>query len=102
MAQFVESKLDDGRCVLRLIGDVDIASADELLAAGRRALENASALEVDFSALAFIDSSGLGSLVRIRNEASEQSKALVLRHLSGATERLFEVTGLDQVFDIES
>jgi anti-anti-sigma factor len=101
MPDFIESAPEDGLCVLSLVGEVDIATADELVEAGRRCLDRADRVELDLSGLTFIDSSGLGALVRIRNEAAEQAKSMVLTHVSAAAARLLQITGLDQAFTIQ-
>jgi anti-anti-sigma factor len=101
VTDFVESTPQDGLCVLSLFGDVDIAAADDLVEAARRCLDRADAVELDLSGLSFIDSSGLGALVRIRNEATAQAKSLVLTHVSAPTQRLLQITGLDKAFDIQ-
>lgn len=88
---------------LRLSGEVDIAAVQDVLAQASRCLETRpSTLEVDLGAVTFIDSSGLGALVRIRNEAGRQGTTVVLVNLSPSSRRLLEVSGLDQVFEIGS
>ena len=57
---------------LLLSGEIDIASADALRNAGARAVDSlgpSDRLDVDLSGVTFIDSSGLGALVSIRNAA---------------------------------
>jgi anti-sigma B factor antagonist len=77
---------------------VDISAADELVNAARRCLDRAASVELDLGGLTFIDSSGLGALVRIRNEAAERAKSLVLTNVSATADRLLQVTGLDKAF----
>jgi anti-anti-sigma factor len=88
---------------LPVSGEVDLASIGDLIAAARACLAAApSVLEVDLAEVTFIDSSGLGALVRIRNEAVERGVQLVLVHLPPAVTRLFEVSGLDQALEIRA
>jgi anti-sigma B factor antagonist len=101
VADFVESTaVDGGPCVLELIGDVDITASEELVDRARACLGRAPSLELDLGALTFIDSSGLGALVRIRNEARGEEKPLVLTNVNERTARLLRITGLDKSFDV--
>lgn len=86
---------------LRLSGDVDIAAVGDVLRAADLCLDTGlPVLEVELSEVTFIDSSGLGALVSIRNKARDQGTRVVLVNLSGASRRLLELSGLDQVFEI--
>jgi len=101
VSEFIESRADDGHCVLAVKGDVDIAVADEFFSAALACLDGTDVLELDLSELRFIDSSGLGALVRVHKRAVEQGGRLVLSHVSESVHRLLRITGLDLVFDIE-
>ena len=88
---------------LILSGEIDIASADDLRAAGARALGSLGSqdtLAVDMSDVTFIDSSGLGALVSIRNAADASDQSISLRIVSPTIIRLFELTGLRDSFTI--
>ena len=88
---------------LILSGEIDIASADQLRAAGARALGSLGSqdtLAVDMSDVTFIDSSGLGALVSIRNAADASDQSISLRIVSPTIIRLFELTGLRDSFTI--
>lgn len=99
MAVFVPSVGPDGHATLSLSGEVDIAAVDELLAAARSCLDQATnAIVLDLGAVTFIDSSGLGALVRVRNLAAERDLAIELIHVPRSVQRLFDLTGLESVF----
>ncbi|MCW2784397.1 MAG: anti-sigma-factor antagonist [Marmoricola sp.] len=99
MAEFVTRVPADGACSLALSGEVDIASVDELLTAAHACLDtDVRVLEIDLGEVTFIDSSGLGALVRIRNEAAALGKDLVLVRVTPAAERILAVTGLSDLF----
>lgn len=90
---------------LLLSGEIDIASADDLRAAGARVIESlgsADQLDIDMSGVTFIDSSGLGALVSIRNAADEAGLTISLVIDSPTIIRLFELTGLRDSFTIVS
>ena len=72
--------------------------ADEFIGVAQTCLEQSSGIGLDLGDVTFIDSSGLGVLVRLRKEADAQSKPFSLVNVSPSVERLLEVTGLDDVF----
>ena len=85
--------------VLHVSGEFDIASIDEFLAHSRRALTAAeSVLVVDFDGVTFIDSTGLGALVRIQQEARRTGKGLELTHVRREVRRVLDLTGLSELF----
>ena len=57
-------------------------------------------LTVDLSRVTYIDVSGLATLVEASRIAHQQGTRLVLTGLQGQTRYLFEVSHLDQLFDI--
>ena len=99
MAQFSQSTLDDGTAVLSVTGDVDLAEADAFVEAARECLARARGVDLDLSGVTFIDSSGLGALVRLRNDAAALAKPLHLANVSRSVDRLLQVTGLDDSFE---
>jgi anti-anti-sigma factor len=100
VATFEEGTRDDGGCVVRLGGEIDLAVADELVTVILGCFDRADDVEVDFGGVTFIDSSGLGALVRVRNEATARGKRLSLVDVGRPTTRLLEITGLLDAFDI--
>lgn len=102
MAQFVQSSLADGLTVVRVVGEVDLAVVEDLRAAVRPCFSVSDAVEVNLSAVEFIDSSGLGALVQLMKEAERQDVSFTLTGVRPSTYRLFELTGLTSVFDIRS
>lgn len=91
-----------GQIVLGISGDLDLASADELLRNATDELNKTDlkTLVLDLSEVTFIDSTGISTLVAIRNAASTQSLNLVLRRPAPRVRRLIEITNLDTVFEI--
>ena len=102
MAQFSGETRGDGLCVVRAAGDIDIAAAEEFLEVVRDVLSRCTAVEIDLGHVTFIDSSGLGALVRLRKEADANEISLCLTNVSAATDRLLRLTGLIEFFDIRT
>jgi anti-sigma B factor antagonist len=60
--------------------------------------EGASQVIVDCSALGYISSVGLTTLIRLHKRAAERGGHVKLAHVSRALARLLTITRLDQVF----
>jgi anti-sigma B factor antagonist len=98
MAEFATSTGPDSTAVLAVSGDLDIAGVDEFLDHGERLLRSGvPALEVDLADVTFIDSSGIGALVRLWKAASD-GQQLRLRHVPRSVSRVLELTGLTDMF----
>lgn len=98
MAHFAQEPQGNGTTVLSVSGEIDLAVADEFMGVARTCLELNGGIGLDLGQVTFMDSSGLGVLVRLRKEADGQSKSFTLVGVSPSVERLLEVTGLDNVF----
>jgi anti-anti-sigma factor len=93
----------DGERTLHVDGELDIASAAELRSAGDSAFADPSvtAVRVDLRGVTFMDSTGLGVLIGLRNGAETAGKDLVLTDPSPTVSRLLELSGLLKVFRVE-
>jgi anti-sigma B factor antagonist len=89
----------DGCAVLTVIGEVELEYADQLVETALATIttEAHQALHIDLSQVTFIDSTGLGALIRIRNATGD---ALALLNPSRQVIRLLELTGLSDIFTI--
>ena len=85
----------DGRAVLTFVGEIDMASS-ELMAEAFERLEQGAPTTVvlDLSQVGFIDSSGLRLIVAERAALAERGASMSLGGLSGAAQRVLELTGL--------
>jgi anti-anti-sigma factor len=103
MTEFVMKRADGERRLLAVSGEVDIATVEEFLTEADACLgDGVEVCEIDLGAVTFIDSSGLGALVRIRNTAHDRGKAVLLTNVPDSVTRLFEVTGLAEAFGVGS
>jgi anti-anti-sigma factor len=87
---------------LRLAGELDLSTADAFRTAGLGALDDPGAqrLLIDMSGVQFIDSTGVGVLVELRNAAQPLGRALVIAEPSDRVREVLQLTALDGVFDI--
>ena len=92
---------DERSTVLVLKGELDVASATELVAA----VEQLRPLEfppvLDLGAVTFIDSAGLRGLLTVRDEVLRETGApLCLRAVTAEQRTLFELSGLRDAFEV--
>jgi anti-sigma B factor antagonist len=95
-----QHKLADGKTVLEIEGDLDLASAPNLkwaLADLQEAGEKS--LIVDLGGVSFIDSTALGVLVGAQRGLDVGARLLLICSEPNVL-RIFELTGLDGMFDI--
>ena len=81
-----------------LAGELDLATAPQVRAAGQAALgAGADRIVFELGGLEFMDSSGLRVLLEIASDASVR-----LRDASGAVRRVIESTGVETILKLES
>lgn len=96
-----ESDVGDVTRVLDVTGEIHVSTAPEFserlnaaIAVGR------TKLVLDFSAVAFIDSTGLSVLLNALRRITRRDGALALVCTNPTVLRLFEITRLNSTFDI--
>ncbi len=86
--------------VIALSGDVDLEHAAKTRQMLLDAIDGTTDLLVDLSAVTYIDSSGIASLVEALQAAKNIGTTLGLVALSTQALRVFELARLDKVFSI--
>jgi anti-sigma B factor antagonist len=81
--------------VVTVSGELDVASS-QLLERELAKLQTASMVIIDLRALTFVDSTGLGVLVRAHQRAQEEDRCVGLVRGNGQVSRLLTLTGLDE------
>lgn len=89
----VDVKPAAGGTIVTVTGELDVASS-QTLEQELATLQGAALIVVDLRGLTFIDSTGLGVLVRAHQLAREQSRHLALVPGDGQVQRLLSLTGL--------
>jgi anti-anti-sigma factor len=79
---------------LHLHGELDLASASDLMASASLLVYDASELVLDLGGVDFIDSTGLNVILRLRELCRNHYCRLVLAAPSHQVRRLLEVTAL--------
>jgi anti-sigma B factor antagonist len=91
--------------VLRVGGEVDVASAAELRDCLHQVIQaRPGRLVVDLGQVGFIDSVGLGVLVAAHRRLRSLGEGSVMQVVcaDGLTQRILRVTGLDRVFPVHA
>lgn len=98
----IESKRLEGNIgLITITGEVDVYTSPRVRSAMLEHLDNGcTSLIVDLSAVDYLDSSGLGTLVAGLKRSKEHGGQVILVSPKPRIVRVLEVTGLDQVFSI--
>jgi anti-sigma B factor antagonist len=81
-------------------GEIDVLTSPQLQTSLDEALLIGSDIVVDLTAVSFMDSTGLGVLVRSLKKAQDNASDLRLVVKRSSVLRVLEITGLDEVFSI--
>ncbi len=97
-----EAGPEPGTWVLRASGEIDVATSPELRRELHQLVDRKGAIVVDLHDVTFIDSSGLGVLVGTLKRMRERDpdEALVLEGLQDPVRKVFDITGLTELFAI--
>ena len=94
-------KSENGAVVLAITGEVDLHASPKLRAELRAILaEKTGLLLIDFTAVEYIDSSGLATLIEYVREASGRGGKLALFGLKPKVRTIFDLVRLNELFVI--
>lgn len=92
---------DAAAVVVRVAGEIDLASEEDFATALGTALAGqAPLILVDLSEVTFLGSAALHVLLEANRDAEKQRRALRVAHGGSFAARVLEVTGLDQVLAV--
>lgn len=92
---------EGGQLVVYVNGEIDIYTSEEF----KRKLNEAAELGnvciiVDCGGLQYIDSTGLGIFVGVFKKLKQQNRNIKIINLKDSIKKLFSITSLDKLFDI--
>ena len=97
----IDVQRSEGRCTVRLDGDIDMSTAPVLRKALLEVIETpVERLLIDLGGVGYIDSSGVGTIVELRRRIDRSGSDLVLTGLQERVRSVFEITKLDKFFTI--
>ena len=100
----VDVAVEGGDAVVTVRGELDVLTAPFLWERMEPILPGVTgALVFDFADLGFIDSMGLGVIVRAQSRLRgvEPARQVVVRHANAHARKVFEITGLDRILRLE-
>jgi anti-sigma B factor antagonist len=93
----LEVESNDGLRTIRLAGELDLASAAPVEAAVEEGLaDSGSRLVIDFSALTFIDSTGIAILVAAMGDERGAGRLGFVPSSAPAVTRVLQLTGVEE------
>ena len=99
---FIKSEIVDNRIHIILQGTIYVEDAKEMTEKLVALIEaGQTRLLIDLSQVEYIDSSGLGMLIRIQKIAVRNGGNVVLKGVQGLVRELFEMTRLTAIFTIQ-
>ena len=99
---FIKSEIVDNRIHIILQGTIYVEDAKEMTEKLVALIESGQTrLLIDLSQVEYIDSSGLGMLIRIQKIAFRNGGNVVLKGVQGLVRELFEMTRLTALFHIQ-
>lgn len=100
----LDTRHEGARTVVSLNGDLDLATVPGLCDTALSELGNPDChlLVLDLAQLTFIDSTGLGCFIDLRNQARSAGKSVELASVPATARRTFHIAGLAEVFGLEN
>jgi anti-sigma B factor antagonist len=91
---------ETGNDVLVVNGDVDLATAQQFVAAAQAWATSGTQgpVRLDLRGVTFLDSTGISALLEIRRTAAESGTAVVVVGQSAAVDRVLAVAGIADLF----
>jgi anti-sigma B factor antagonist len=86
---------------LAVSGKLSAATAEEFGAAVDAVVEETGALVLDFAGVTYLASAGLRVLIGANKKLKAKGGSLLILHVGEAIQEVFDITGLDDVFDIQ-
>lgn len=96
----VDLRKEEETLFVDLQGDLDISSNKELKEKVN-SVEGVKKIIINCENLSYVDSTGLGAFISIYKHIKEKGEGLVIRGLKPHIKKIFLITDLDKVFEIE-
>ncbi len=98
----IDDLKDGDSSILKLSGEIDAYTAPRLKEHLLNLIEENKEVQVDMQQVNYMDSTGLGVFISALKTSKEVDKTFKLINLQDNVYRLFNITGLNEVIDIEN
>ena len=94
---------ENGKIIVRLIGDVFVEQGDELMSAFNSILQKEpNSIIIDMSELKSISSSGIGKIVMLYKQMNKKGGKIKIVGVNDTILQIFKIVKLDNLMEIES
>lgn len=100
MALQVNQKTHDGTCVVTASGEIDLSSSPKLRQALLAAIDDYDCVQVQLADIAYMDSSGVATLVEALKASRAKSAQFELVSPSTSVLKVLQLARLDALFTI--
>ncbi len=83
------------------VGEIDIMSSEEFKKEINKIIEEKKDIKINGEKIEYMDSTGLGVLISLLKNTKENDKKIIIKNLKPNIYKLFNITGLTKVFEIE-
>src|SRR6056297_1556363 len=83
------------------VGEIDIMSSEEFKKEINKIIEEIKDIKINGEKIEYMDSTGLGVLISLLKNTKENDKKIIIKNLKPNIYKLFNITGLTKVFEIE-
>lgn len=99
----LSTRRDVHRLVVSVAGELDLATVPMLREAVRPVLDDPAldTVVLDLAELTFLDSTGLGCWIELRNATEDTGKVLILESLPPSVMRTVSIAGLAPLFGLD-
>lgn len=99
----IDIKQKDNRTTMFLTGRLTIEDKQVFQSVVEEKVKSGNGvLGIDLNGLEYVDSAGIGDLIKLKMEAGRSYSGVYVFGLQSAVDRVFRVSGLNSVFDIIS
>jgi anti-anti-sigma factor len=97
---WVDVSEENGTLVLRISGELDMASRDAIEPVVMAAITTVDSVTLDLGALTFCDSSGLAVLIAASQKVAANGSSLTVCNVRAAVRRVFDIACLGDLIPI--
>ena len=94
------TRVEKGATIVDVVGQIDMGSSPALRKTLLESLKGTERVAINLSAVKYIDSSGIASLLEVLRDARQSKKQFVMFGLTPAVLQVLQLTRLTTVFDI--
>lgn len=92
---------EDNICIVKLIGELDIATADSFKDTIEKELKNIKGVSIDFMQLEFVDSTGIGALIEVIRNIQGKEISFKIYNINQDVFEVLDLLGIPELFGAE-